>query len=79
MAFAIQQAPMHRAMDEIFGEGAHHYGGNRGADKSDYVREHDCPCSLWFKYWGDRYFSTRSELAWLKREQLGRKAYSAIN
>src|SRR5215813_5483168 len=48
MTFGIQQAPMHRAMDEVFGEGAHHDGGNRGADKSDHVEHAIVP---WFKCW----------------------------
>src|SRR5262245_12060367 len=46
MTFAIQQAPMHRAMDEVLGEGAHHDGSNRGADKSDHVEHAIVP---WFK------------------------------
>src|SRR5262252_9064649 len=52
MTFAIQQAPMHRAMDEVFRESPHHDGGNRHADKSDHVEHAIVP---WLKCWADRY------------------------
>src|SRR5262249_15473950 len=55
MTFAVQQAPMHRAMDEVFGESAHHEGGNRDADKSDHVEHAIVP---WLKWWAHRYSTT---------------------
>src|SRR5262249_53121770 len=55
MTFAIQQAPMHRAMDEVFGEGAHDDGGNRGGDKSDHVEHAIVP---WFIGRADRLLLT---------------------
>src|SRR5262245_45307354 len=72
MTFAIQQAPMHRAMDEVFGEGAHDDGGNRGADETDHVEHAIVP---WFKCWADRYCSGPSwRPAYGPPQQIDRRA-----